>query len=78
MTPKASTASATRRSTGSQQMSPEEIALLDRMAEIASQSRRQPDPRLTDAKEGLIPEQIQAEASKGCRTSARNKLLVNA
>jgi hypothetical protein len=48
-------AMATRRSKGSQQISPEEIALLDRMAEIASQARHLPDPRLTDAKEGLIP-----------------------
>ena len=46
---------ATRRSQGTQQISPEEIALLDRMAEIASQARRLSDPRLTDAKEGLIP-----------------------
>lgn len=48
-------ASATERSKGSQQISPEEIALLDRMAEIASQSRRLADPRLTDSREGLIP-----------------------
>lgn len=48
-------ASATERSRDSKQTSPEEIALLDRMAEIASQARRRPDPRLTDAKEGLIP-----------------------
>lgn len=48
-------ASATERSRGSQQISPEEIALLDRMAEIASQARRLADPRLTDAREGLIP-----------------------
>jgi ERCC4-related helicase len=48
-------ASATERSKGSQQISQEETAVLDRMAEIASQARRQPDPRLTDAKEGLIP-----------------------
>jgi hypothetical protein len=46
---------ATSRSKGSQPISPEEIALLDRMAEIASQSRRLADPRLTDAKWGLIP-----------------------
>jgi ERCC4-related helicase len=45
---------ATERSKG-QQISPEEMALLDRMAEIASQARRIPDPRLTDPKEGLIP-----------------------
>jgi ERCC4-related helicase len=48
-------ASATERSRGFQQISQEEIGVLDRMAEIASQARRQPDPRLTDAKEGLIP-----------------------
>ena len=46
---------ATRRSKGSQQISPEEITLLDRMAEVASQARHLSDPRLTDAKEGLIP-----------------------
>ncbi len=46
---------ATDSSRGSQQISPEEIAILDRMAEIASQSRRLADPRLTDAKRGLIP-----------------------
>jgi ERCC4-related helicase len=48
-------ASATERSKGLHQISPEEIVLLDRMAEIASQSRRVADPRLTDAKWGLIP-----------------------
>ncbi len=48
-------ARATERSRGSQQISPEEIAILDRMAEIASQSRRLADPRLTDTKYGLIP-----------------------
>ncbi len=48
-------ANATERSKGSQQISPDEIAVLDRMAEIASQSRRLADPRLTDATEGLIP-----------------------
>ena len=48
-------ASATERSRGSQQISPEEIILLDRMAEIASQARRLADPRLTDTREGLIP-----------------------
>jgi ERCC4-related helicase len=45
----------TDRSKGSQQISPEEIAVLDKMAEIASQARRLADPRLTDPKEGLIP-----------------------
>ncbi len=48
-------AAATRRSAGTQQISPEEVALLDRMAGIANQSRHLPDPRLTDAKHGLIP-----------------------
>jgi hypothetical protein len=48
-------ASATERSKGLQQISPDEIVILDRMAEIASQSRRVADPRLTDAKWGLIP-----------------------
>jgi hypothetical protein len=46
---------ATDRSRGSQQISPEELALLERMAEIASQSRHLPDPRLINAPEGLIP-----------------------
>jgi hypothetical protein len=46
---------ATRRSKGSQQISPEEITVLDRMAEVASQARHLSDPRLTDANEGLIP-----------------------
>ncbi len=48
-------AQATERSRGGQQISPEEVAMLDRMAEIASQARRNADPRLTDPKEGLIP-----------------------
>ncbi len=48
-------AQATERSRGAQQISPEEVALLDRMAEIASQARRLGDPRLTDTKQGLIP-----------------------
>ncbi len=46
---------ATARSKGNQQISAAEIAILDRMAEIAGQSRRLPDPRLTDATAGLIP-----------------------
>jgi hypothetical protein len=46
---------ATDRSRGLQRISPEEIAVLDQMAEIASQARRLADPRLTDPKEGLIP-----------------------
>ncbi len=48
-------ASATERSRGPHQISPEEVAILDRMAEIASQARGKADPRLTDPKEGLIP-----------------------
>jgi hypothetical protein len=48
-------ASATERSKGSQHISQEEIVVLDRMAEIAGQARRLADPRLTDAKYGLIP-----------------------
>ena len=46
---------ATERSRGSQEISQEVVAILDRMAEIASQSRHLCDPRLTDRKEGLIP-----------------------
>jgi len=52
---KQAVASTTERSKGPQQISPEEIALLDRMAEIASRSRHLADPRLTDAQWGLIP-----------------------
>jgi hypothetical protein len=48
-------ASATERSKGSQQISQEEIAVLDRMAEIASQARRQRRPPPDRCQEGLIP-----------------------
>jgi hypothetical protein len=48
-------ARATGRSRGPEPISAEEIALLDRMTEIASQSRHLADPRLTDKTWGLIP-----------------------
>ena len=52
---KQAVASTTERSKGPHPISPEEIALLDRMAEIASRSRHLADPRLIDTKQGLIP-----------------------